>query len=58
MKPSSAFLCEWYSYILSRDAVDQLKSDFVQVCLRDQDCFRSEVGWEALLALLPGDRGQ
>ncbi|CAD6570466.1 MAG: hypothetical protein TREMPRED_005855 [Tremellales sp. Tagirdzhanova-0007] len=29
---------------------------FVELCLRDQECFRSERGWEALLALLPGDR--
>ena len=32
--------------------------DFVELCLRDQECFRSERGWEALLALLPGDRGR
>lgn len=36
--------------------MDALKSDFVKLCLQDQDCFRSEQGWEALLALLPGDR--
>lgn len=30
----------------------------MQLCLRDQDCFRSERGWEVLLALLPGDRGE
>ncbi|ORY34842.1 hypothetical protein BCR39DRAFT_515096 [Naematelia encephala] len=39
-----------------KDGLDQLKVDFVKLILRDQDCFRSERGWEALLAILPADR--
>ena len=41
----------------TRDSLDILKKEFVHLCLRDQDCFRSEKGWEALLAILPSDRG-
>lgn len=40
-----------------RTAIETLKSDFVRVCLHDQDCFKSERQWETLLSLLPGDRG-
>ena len=40
-----------------RTAINTLKSDFVTVCLQDQDCFRSERQWETLLSLLPADRG-
>jgi DNA primase small subunit len=32
--------------------------DFLSLCLRDQDCFRTERQWETLLALLPSDRGK
>ncbi len=42
---------------LHSDAVNQLKSVFVKVVLEDQDCFRSERGWETLLSLLPSDKG-
>jgi DNA primase small subunit len=35
-----------------------LKNDFVTLCLRDQDCFKTERQWETLLSLLPGDRGR
>ncbi|KAK4685798.1 hypothetical protein P7C73_g4340, partial [Tremellales sp. Uapishka_1] len=45
-------------YPAVKDALDQLKPDFVKLCLRDQDCFLSETGWEALLALLPDERDQ
>lgn len=27
------------------------------LCLRDQDCFRTERQWETLLSILPSDRG-
>ncbi|ORX37791.1 hypothetical protein BD324DRAFT_623331 [Kockovaella imperatae] len=39
-----------------KESLELLKPEFVDVCLRDQDCFRSEQGWETLLALLPTDR--
>ncbi|KAK1923549.1 hypothetical protein DB88DRAFT_491596 [Papiliotrema laurentii] len=38
------------------DSVDHLKQKFVELCLNDQDVFRSEKGWETLLSLLPSDR--
>ena len=38
------------------EALATLKLDFVKLILDDQDCFRSERGWETLLALLPSDR--
>jgi DNA primase small subunit len=41
----------------ARESLDVLKPEFVRVCLRDQDCFRTERQWEALLSLLPQDRG-
>lgn len=41
----------------TRESLDVLKPEFVRVCLRDQDCFRTERQWEALLSLLPQDRG-
>lgn len=37
------------------EALETLKKDFVTLILEDQDCFRSERGWETLLALLPSD---
>jgi len=40
-----------------RTALTSLKKDFVTLCLRDQDCFKTERQWETLLSLLPGDRG-
>ena len=46
------------AYTVLRESMELLKPEFVEVCLRDQDCFRSEQGWEALLALLPADRGE
>ncbi|GMK55912.1 hypothetical protein CspeluHIS016_0209680 [Cutaneotrichosporon spelunceum] len=33
------------------EAVETLKEEFVKLCLGDQDVFKSERGWEALLAL-------
>lgn len=42
----------------SRDALELLKGDFVKLCLIDQDCYKTERGWEALLQLLPQDRGR
>ena len=41
-----------------RTALTSLKKDFVTLCLRDQDCFKTERQWETLLSLLPGDRGR
>ncbi|EIW71576.1 hypothetical protein TREMEDRAFT_28201 [Tremella mesenterica DSM 1558] len=38
------------------DTLQTLKFDFARVCLEEQDCFRSERGWETLLSLLPQDR--
>ena len=42
---------------LHSSALTTLKTDFVTLCLRDQDCFKTERQWETLLSLLPGDRG-
>ncbi|RSH93350.1 hypothetical protein EHS25_007706 [Saitozyma podzolica] len=39
-----------------KESLDVLKPEFVRVCLRDQDCFKTERQWEALLSLLPQDR--
>jgi hypothetical protein len=36
--------------------VEDLKHEFSLLCLRIQDCFGSEKGWETLLELLPSDR--
>ena len=36
-----------------RRVLDHLTSPFNKIILEDQDCFRSERGWEALLRLLP-----
>lgn len=36
-----------------RSVLDNIASPFSQIILEDQDCFRSERGWEALLRLLP-----
>ncbi|KAK6908533.1 hypothetical protein I203_102535 [Kwoniella mangroviensis CBS 8507] len=38
------------------EALDNLKMEFVRLVLHDQDCFATERGWEALLAILPQDR--
>lgn len=38
------------------DALEMLKWEFTKICLRDQECFQSEKGWETLLALMPLDR--
>ncbi|WWC73759.1 uncharacterized protein I206_107731 [Kwoniella pini CBS 10737] len=38
------------------DALENLKMEFVKLILHDQDCFGTEKGWEALLAILPQDR--
>jgi DNA primase small subunit len=43
--------------LTASDSVDHLKQKFVELCLNDQDVFRSEKGWETLLSLLPSDRG-
>jgi DNA primase small subunit len=45
------------SALTDRTALTSLKNDFVTLCLRDQDCFKTERQWETLLSLLPGDRG-
>lgn len=37
-------------------AVDPLAVTFSELILADQDCFRSEAGWEELLKLIP-DKG-
>jgi hypothetical protein len=44
--------------LMDRTALTSLKKDFVTLCLRDQDCFKTERQWETLLSLLPGDRGR
>lgn len=36
-----------------RSVVDTLTGPFNRVILEDQDCFRTEQGWETLLKLLP-----
>lgn len=36
-----------------RTCVEQLNEPFHQVILDDQDCFRSQAGWQALLQLIP-----
>jgi DNA primase small subunit len=38
---------------LKRTVETVLNSPFIKVILEDQDCFRHEIGWEALLRLLP-----
>lgn len=38
---------------LKRTVETVLNSPFNKVILEDQDCFRHEIGWEALLRLLP-----
>lgn len=40
------------------EALDTLKPLFSSLCIYDQDCFKGEKGWEALLAILPTDRGE
>lgn len=40
------------------EALDTLKFEFTKLCLLDQDVFKSERGWEMLLALVPSDRGE
>lgn len=40
------------------DALETLKYEFTKLCLLDQDVFKTERGWEALLALVPSDRGE
>ena len=54
--PAITYASRW-RYADPRSAVEILKKDFVTICLMDQESFRSELGWEALLALLPQDRG-
>ena len=39
-----------------REAVDSLGSEFALLCLRVQNCFGQEKGWETLLSLLPAER--
>lgn len=46
------------SKLTCRESLDLLKREFVELCLDDQDVFRSEKGWESLLAILPSDRGK
>ncbi|OXB37025.1 DNA primase small subunit [Cryptococcus neoformans] len=38
------------------EALDTLKPLFSSLCIYDQDCFKGEKGWEALLSILPTDR--
>ncbi|TXT15458.1 uncharacterized protein COLE_01651 [Cutaneotrichosporon oleaginosum] len=38
------------------EALDTLKYEFQRICLLDQDVFKTQRGWEALLALVPADR--
>lgn len=40
------------------EALETLKPLFSSLCIYDQDCFKGEKGWEALLAILPTDRGE
>jgi DNA primase small subunit len=40
------------------DALETLKYEFTKLCLLDQDVFKAERGWKALLALVPSDRGE
>lgn len=40
------------------EALDTLKPLFSSLCIYDQDCFKGEKGWEALLAILPTDRSE
>lgn len=40
-----------------KQAVDDLKNDFVNVVLKEQDVFREEKAWETLLSLLPLGHG-
>ena len=44
--------------LTSREALDSLKTPFVNLVLQDQECFQSEKGYEALLELLPADKGE
>lgn len=30
----------------------------MELCLKDQEVFKSQAGWEMLLSILPGDRGE
>ncbi|CAK5265716.1 unnamed protein product [Mycena citricolor] len=39
-----------------RPALDELAMVFTDLILRDQDCFETEKGWEALLRLIPEPR--
>lgn len=39
-----------------REALQTLKYEFSRLILEDQECFRSERGWQTLLELLPADR--